>query len=312
MPEPRDNTVMFRCTQGDACRLRRGAFTLVELLVVMAIIGLLIALLMPQFTRAREITRRTLCMSQVKQWKYIYDAYAEDNNEHFPGVVLRDLNELTLALPASESYLGFPFDNSTAAMIDYGFIDSFRYCPSRGNDPPRGLFGDVGTFGNNRAWIDYYTFVGRSTRRNRGDGSEGTPYDFHASSYYGWEGGYWAASLDRKQGPVPNRVVEKSLKTPLVMDRHATRTGGNRVHQHVESQPWSNHRVSKKPNFSMLESFTWTGRGWYGLAEGANVLLYDGSARWMPLDYPRNAPQTFVYGSDYQCQYVIGSELKEP
>ena len=43
------------------------AFTLVELLVVIAIIGVLIALLLPAIQAAREAARRALCVSPLKQ-----------------------------------------------------------------------------------------------------------------------------------------------------------------------------------------------------------------------------------------------------
>lgn len=46
---------------------RRQAFTLVELLVVMAIIAVLIALLLPAVQAARETARRTQCLSNVRQ-----------------------------------------------------------------------------------------------------------------------------------------------------------------------------------------------------------------------------------------------------
>jgi prepilin-type N-terminal cleavage/methylation domain-containing protein len=50
-----------------ATMTHRNAFTLVELLVVMAIVGLLVALLLPAVQAAREAARRASCTNNLKQ-----------------------------------------------------------------------------------------------------------------------------------------------------------------------------------------------------------------------------------------------------
>lgn len=57
---------------------------MVELLVVIAIIALLMAILLPALGRAREMGKRAVCMSQIKQLGLAWNMYCDDNKEQVP------------------------------------------------------------------------------------------------------------------------------------------------------------------------------------------------------------------------------------
>ena len=63
---------------------RRCGFTLLELLVVVAIIAILAAILFPVFSRARENARRSSCQSNLKQIGLGLYQYLQDYDEIMP------------------------------------------------------------------------------------------------------------------------------------------------------------------------------------------------------------------------------------
>ena len=63
---------------------RRRAFTLIEILVVIAIIALLAGLLFPVFARAREEGRKTSCASNMKQLGIAFQQYTQDSRGKYP------------------------------------------------------------------------------------------------------------------------------------------------------------------------------------------------------------------------------------
>lgn len=63
---------------------RGDAFTLVELLVVIGIVGLLIALLLPALGKARQAATRTACLSNLRQVHAAFVLYALNHDDHVP------------------------------------------------------------------------------------------------------------------------------------------------------------------------------------------------------------------------------------
>ncbi len=65
---------------------RPRAFTLIELLVVISIIALLIALLLPSLGQAKEVAQDARCMNNMRQFGMALNIFAEENQQHLPGV----------------------------------------------------------------------------------------------------------------------------------------------------------------------------------------------------------------------------------
>jgi len=63
---------------------RSGAFTLIEVLVVVAIIALLVAILLPSLTRAREMAKATVCLTQQHQIGIALRTYANESKGLLP------------------------------------------------------------------------------------------------------------------------------------------------------------------------------------------------------------------------------------
>jgi len=62
-----------------------GAFTIIELLVVVAILSLLMAILLPGLNKARILTRRIVCQSNLRDIALGYMGYLNDNDGRFYG-----------------------------------------------------------------------------------------------------------------------------------------------------------------------------------------------------------------------------------
>jgi prepilin-type processing-associated H-X9-DG protein/prepilin-type N-terminal cleavage/methylation domain-containing protein len=113
----------------------RCGFTLVELLVLLAVLGVLAGILMPTFSEARERARRADCLSRVRQIALAHLMYAQNWDERFPD--WRFPNSPSMRAPERVVYwttLLQPYLRSTAILHDptvpippHGTVDLATY-----------------------------------------------------------------------------------------------------------------------------------------------------------------------------------------
>ena len=101
----------------------KNKFTLIELLVVISIIGILTSMLLPSLRNARDSSRNTLCLNNLKQMYISFQVYADDNNgfllQHTP-VEWEDPSlhawKTSQAKHLKDEYMGFSFNSFYCPM----------------------------------------------------------------------------------------------------------------------------------------------------------------------------------------------------
>ncbi len=104
---------------------RRSAFTLVEIMIVVLIIGILLAIAVPNFVRARESARSKACIDNLKQIDSAKEQYAMDS-KIATGTAISDFTNLvgatnyiksTPVCPSNGTYTVNPVGTSPACSI---------------------------------------------------------------------------------------------------------------------------------------------------------------------------------------------------
>jgi competence protein ComGC len=63
-----------------------GAFSLMELLVVISTTFILLGILIPSLNRSRELARQVICQSRLRQWGLAFEAYSSANDGFYPHI----------------------------------------------------------------------------------------------------------------------------------------------------------------------------------------------------------------------------------
>ncbi|MFM9117036.1 MAG: DUF1559 domain-containing protein [Planctomycetota bacterium] len=270
-----------------ASRRARTGFTLVELLVVLAIIGIMVALLLPAVQAAREAARRTSCTNNMRQLGIALHLY-HDVQQTFPSgwlgtdpaTRLPDVSGPTgwawasMVLPyleqknVSESVVNFNLpllapQNDTARTL---FLPVFR-CPS---DPGQTTFNlgdedDPNTIITRLAMSNYIGVFGTTELED----CEGLPIGQIC---------YGNGAFQHQQG-VKNADFLDGLSNTLLVGERSSRLGYSTwtgvVPHGEESLARVLGIVDHSPNYSgaHLDDFTSQHKA------GANFVLGDGSVR---------------------------------
>ena len=153
----RDCSFNTRCQNTVSRRQPLHGFTLIELLVVIAIIALLVSILLPSLTKAKELAKTAVCMSQQKSFGLGFAFYFNEYDGALPPY--GHLNPTPQGphwfdLDLLGSYIGMEINHFVG--VDY------MRCPTadpRDNSIANGVF----TYGVNYGQVFNYLSVGKTS-----------------------------------------------------------------------------------------------------------------------------------------------------
>lgn len=102
--------------------VRKSGFTLVEIMIVAAIISLLAAIAIPAFVRYRDGSRRSVCMANLHQMENAKSVWAQENRK------VKTDSPADSDLFGSDKYLRSKPQCSASGVYDLGTVDKQVSC----------------------------------------------------------------------------------------------------------------------------------------------------------------------------------------
>lgn len=223
----------------------RNAFTLIELLTVIAIIGILAAILIPVVGQVRDQARRASCASNLRQCGFAVNTYALDNDGRLPRFgASTQAHLIQTAGPDGFNFL----EDMRSYVQDFEVWKCPNYPQAPAIDDPRVTSASP--------WATYFYYPGRTQPAFRSgpvshfDSNVGTPY-------------------------LLDNVIDPSRRV-LMQDR-VTATGSTWAINHPTNR--SNLVTYENTSFPSLQVYRGSS---LGDVAGANILFFDLSVSWVP------------------------------
>src|SRR6185437_15399168 len=268
---------------------RKVGFTLVELLVVIGIIALLISILLPALSKARQAAVRTTCLARMRELNNACRLYAVSNNDSLPPIWAgSDWPSVHFDRPAVISTTNYPENDCyLTKYLGKGDMSKRFICPAL------------------EANWNYSLTAGQSYRYNQllgGDRGPSIETPMAGSSHY------WTRPFKYSQVRGAGHVA-LWLDTDTVTSGFGN--GGNAIWFRVDSSTVhpgvgnSYHWPNQQGNFELHANHSMAGGsyvGWGGftysvLAGYVNVAYMDGSVR--PTPFRIDSYPVSYQGSDF-------------
>jgi prepilin-type N-terminal cleavage/methylation domain-containing protein/prepilin-type processing-associated H-X9-DG protein len=267
---------------------RRHGFTLIELLVVIAIIALLISILLPALTQAREQTKSSKCLSNLRMLGQGVTIYATEERDSLPGplhpavyrnqgldALMRDeVHPMSYPRAVFEQERQLTFKLRTAFGDTHSFknslTDMVSVCPTLAGINPDSNFVTFYRTTNRPVYPTHYVInnVGAASPDQEQGGPVGNVRVTNPPHYFGFSA-WWGApegvkEIERRYPPQPLSVIQRPSEEWMIADAWYRKSGGFFCPELQQEGPyqwdWSGEALPHfAPHFAKRRSYTFPG-----------------------------------------------------